>query len=261
MAGEFADEVRVFDLLVEVADEGASCHVAGADLVEVALLGLTGSLIQDCDNSVDSGGVEGFLDEVIVFACTDEREQVARISLLVALHNLDGGRGEVNLDGARALLLGLARDVGDADAVVGVDGVLLCEGEEVATAAAYIALEHEDIPCHLNSWFLAEVTLVEAVTLLGGEVVRCTETLCLDGVLAERVVGGVAHVDAPAPEGTHCAHVGNDGILAALARDFLVSAVLPRVPIFTYRLQGSAVLEFLFLEELVLIAEEVLDKE
>ena len=107
----------------------------GADFVEVALLGLAGCLVQDCDDAVDAGGQECFLDQIIVFACSDEREEVAWISLLVAFHNLHGGRGEVHLDYSRTFVFGLARNVLDACSVFRLDHVVLGEVEKVATPA------------------------------------------------------------------------------------------------------------------------------
>ena len=42
MVGELADEVGVFDLFVEVADEGASCHVRAGHVADRVLLRLLG---------------------------------------------------------------------------------------------------------------------------------------------------------------------------------------------------------------------------
>ena len=41
MAGELADEVRVFDLLVEVTDEGAAGHMGVGDVADGVLQMIT----------------------------------------------------------------------------------------------------------------------------------------------------------------------------------------------------------------------------
>lgn len=233
--------------------------MAGADFVEVALRGFSCCLVPDGDDAVDSDFVEGLFDEVVVLACSDEGEEMARVGFLVAFHDVDGGLGEVDFDGARAFVFGFARDVLDVDAVVCLCHIVFGEVEEVAAAAAYIALEDEDVSCHLDFRHFAKVALVEAVSFFGGEVERGSEALGFDGVFAEGVVGCVSHVDAPSPEGADCAHVGDDGVFAALAGYFFVVAVLPCVFVFAYGLEGCAVFELLFFEEFVLVAKEVFD--
>lgn len=51
------------------------------------------------------------------------------------------GRSEVDLDKARAFLFGLAGDVVDSNAVLGLHDIVFYKGEEVGDTAADVALE------------------------------------------------------------------------------------------------------------------------
>lgn len=65
MSGEFADEVRGFDFFVEIADEGAACHMGAGDVADRVLLELLADGVDGGDDSGDAGSFEGNADEVI----------------------------------------------------------------------------------------------------------------------------------------------------------------------------------------------------
>lgn len=258
VAREFADEVRVFDLLIEVADEGAAGHMRAGDVTDGMLLRLLRSRVDDGDNAIDAGFLESLTDEVIKFSGAIEGEDSVLRSSFVALQNLNGGGCQVHLDYARAFLFCLAGDVLHGDAVVGGDYVVLGEGEEVTDTAADVALEDEDVPCCAEILVVTHIRLVQEVTFLGGEVVGGAILLGAYGILAEGVVLGVAHIHTPAPICTNGAHIADNGIVASLTGSAFMLGVVPGIFVFLDGTQTGAVFHLVRLEEGVLGPEEIL---
>ncbi len=261
MSREFADEVRVFDFLVEVADEGAACHVGAGDVADGVLFGLFGDGIDGGDDSGDAGSFEGDADEVVEFAGGHIWEECVFRLAFVAVHYLDGGGSEVDFDDSRTFFFGLARYVLDGCAVFGGDDVVRCEGEEVADAAANVALEYEYVACEGYFVVSSEVGFEYGVSFFCCEVVRGSEFLGTYRIFTEGVVFRVAHIDAPSPIGSDGTHIGDDGIVAAFKRCAFVLGVFPDIFVFPYGFEDSAVFFFFWLEEFVFVAEEVLDGE
>lgn len=75
MTAEGADEIGVFDFLVEIANEGASSEVTACDFVEGAFLFRTGRWVENSHHTVHSTYGEKLLDSHVVFLRTDKREQ------------------------------------------------------------------------------------------------------------------------------------------------------------------------------------------
>ena len=167
----------------------------------------------------------------------------AALLAFVAFQDLDGSGSQVDLDHARALLFGLGRYVLNGDAVVGGDDVVFGEGEKVADTAADVALEDEDVASGTEVFVIAHIRLIQEVAFLGCEVVGGTVLLGTDGILAEGVILGVAHIDAPAPVSADGAHVTDDGVVAALAGSTFVLGMLPGVFVFLHRFQTHAILQ------------------
>ena len=259
MAGELADEVGVFDFLVEVADEGAACHMGAGDIADGVLLGLLGAGVDDGDDAVYSGLLEGFADEAVERAGGVVGEDGPFGLAVVAAEDFEGGGGEVDFDYSLAFVFGLGGDVVDGGAFVRGDDVLGGEGEEVAYAAADVALEYEDVAGCGDVLVAAEVGSVEGVAFFGGEVVGCAEFLGAYGVFAEGVVAGVAHIYAPAPVGADGGHIGDDGVVAAFFGCSFVGNAVPDVLVFADGLKGVEGFLFGRLEEGVFAAEEFFD--
>ena len=242
MAGELADEVRVFDLLIQVADEGAAGHMRTGDVADGVLLGLLGPGVDDSDDTVDTGLLEGGADEVVELAGAEIGEDGASVRAFVALQDLNGSGCQVHLDYARAFLLCLGGHVLNGDPVIGGDYVALREGEKVADTATDVALEDEDVAGGTEIFIIAHVRLVQEVALFCGEVVGGTVLLGADGVFAEGVILCVAHIDAPAPVCADCAHIADDGVVASLTGSPFVLGVVPGVFVFLHRFETCAVL-------------------
>ncbi len=259
MAGELADEVGVFDFFVEVADEGAAGHMGAGDVADGVLLGLFGAGVDDGDDAVDAGFLEGFADEAVERAGGVVGEDGVFRPAFVAVEDFEGGGGEVDFDYSLAFVFGLGGDVVDGGAPVRCDDVFRGEVEEVADAAADVALEDEDVAGCGDVLVAAEVGLVEGVALFGGEVVGGSEFLGAYGVFAEWVVAGVAHIDAPAPVGADGGHIGDYGVVAALFGGSLVRDAVPDGLVFADGLQGVEVFLSGRLEEGVFVAEEIFD--
>ena len=72
VTAEGADEVRVFDLFVEVADKAAAGQVGGCDFVERADFLFAGGWIIDYDRTGKAGGKEHLFDGDIVLLLRDQ---------------------------------------------------------------------------------------------------------------------------------------------------------------------------------------------
>ena len=147
MSGELSYKVRVFDFLVEIADECASCHVRAGHVANRVLLRLLGDWVDDCNNSVYAGLFHRIADKAIEFSGADEREQAVLILAFVSVQNLDGGRGKVHFYYARAFFFRFARDVMDCNSVFVLHDIVFRESEEVADSTPDIALKYENIAC------------------------------------------------------------------------------------------------------------------
>lgn len=66
MAGELAYEVRVFYLLIQIADKGASGHVAACYVGYALVFGLSIHRIKDRDSPLYATEVENFLYRIVV---------------------------------------------------------------------------------------------------------------------------------------------------------------------------------------------------
>lgn len=232
MAGEFPDEIRVFDFLVEVADEGAACHMGAGDVADGVLLGLFGDGIDGGDYSGDAGSFEGDADEVVEFAGGHIWEECVFCLAFVTVHYFYGGWGEIDFDDSRAFSFGLARDVLNGCSVFRGDDIFGRECEEVADAAADVALEYEDVSCEGDFVVGAEVGFEYDVSFLCCKVIRSPEFLGAYGVFAEGGVFRVAHINAPSPIGSDRTHIGDDGIIAAFKWRAFVMGVFPRIFVF-----------------------------
>ena len=258
MAGEFAYQVRVFDFLVEVAYEGAAGHMRAGHVTDRVLLRLFGDRVDDGNDSFYAGSLETHANQVIELAGGHKREYAVLSLSLVFVQNLNGGRGEVHLDYARILFFCLAWDVVDRNAILRLNDVVLRQGEEVADTAAYVALEHEYVSGEFYFLIIVQIGVVEQVSFLCGEIVRCAVFLGAYRVFAEWVISGVAHIHTPAPICADGTHIGDNGVVAALDRYTLVLGVVPDIFVFLDWLEDGAVFFLLGLKEGVLVPEEFL---
>ena len=76
MAAEGADQVRILDLFVEVADKAAAGQVGGSHFVERADFLFAGGWVIDYDRTGKAGGKEHLLDGNIVFLLRDQRKEL-----------------------------------------------------------------------------------------------------------------------------------------------------------------------------------------
>ena len=241
VTGKLAYEVGVFDFLIEVADEGAAGHMGTGDVADGVLLGLFGAGVHYRDDAVDSCSGEPFTDGDVEFPNAHAGEEVLRVFAFVAVHDFHCGGSQVDFDYALALFLCLFGDVLDGEAVAALDDVGRGEGEKVADAAAYVALEYEDVAGKEQVFIGPQVGFVIAVAFVGGEIDGGAVVLAGDGEFLEGVVGGVAHVHAPVPVGADGLHVVDDGVLGASERGAAVLGVRPGVFVAGHRLEGPVV--------------------
>ena len=66
MAGHRSNQIRVFDLFVQVANEGAASHVAGCYLIDGAFHLQMGKRVNDRDDTVDTCLGQYLTDGIIV---------------------------------------------------------------------------------------------------------------------------------------------------------------------------------------------------
>ena len=80
MAAQLSNEVRVFNLLVKIPDEGSASHVGRCDFVDGFLLLFLCHGVEDGHHAVNLGEFENLLDVEVVLLLGDEREQ-ARVAI------------------------------------------------------------------------------------------------------------------------------------------------------------------------------------
>ena len=85
MSAEGADQVRILDLFVEVADEATAGQVGRCNFVERADFLFAGGGIIYYDRTGKSGGKEHLLDGNIVFLLRNQRKEFIEWLVLISL--------------------------------------------------------------------------------------------------------------------------------------------------------------------------------
>ena len=111
VAAEGADQVRVFDLFVEVADKAAASQVGGCDFVERADILLAGGWIIDYDRKGKACSKEHLLDCDIVLLLRDQREEFIEWTVLISLEYFLCDRVQWHTHCHRATVLCLAWNI------------------------------------------------------------------------------------------------------------------------------------------------------
>ena len=211
------------------------------DIADGVLLGGAGLGVDYGDDAFDAGIGKAFADAGVELPVAHAWEEVLRVFSFVAVHDFNGRGREVDFDHALAVFLGLFGNVLDRQAVAAFDDVGGREREKVADAAAYVALEDEDVAGEAEFFIASQVCLAVDVALLGGEVVGRSVLLAGDGVFLEGVVGCVTHVQQPVPVGADGLHIIDDGVLGAAQRGAAVVGVRPGVFVAGHRLECPVV--------------------
>ena len=90
MAAEGADQVRILDLFVEVADDATAGQVGRCNFVERADFLFAGGWIIDYNRTGKAGGKEHLLDGDIVFLLRDQRKECIEWLVLISLEDFVG---------------------------------------------------------------------------------------------------------------------------------------------------------------------------
>ena len=141
MAGDFGDEVRVLDFLIQIADQNTAGHVGGSDFPDGMFLFLAGYGVQGGHHAIDAGKFDHLLDVSVVILLTNKGKKAPVGLVLVSLQDLQCGGRERDPDRIGTALLCLPRNVFDG----AVDDIGLGHFHQVADAAANEALENEDV--------------------------------------------------------------------------------------------------------------------
>ena len=164
MARERTDEVRIFHLIIKIADEGAASHVAGCDIVDMADDFFVGFRVDDNDLASDSGKCEHGLDILVVLLLSDERKQHFTTWLFIPFDNLQSYFMQRDDDSFRVILAGFCRDIVKLVA----NDIIPSEAHEVADTASDEALEYEDIALAREALGV-EIKMIEMIALLDGK--------------------------------------------------------------------------------------------
>ena len=111
MAGELADEVRIFDLLVEVAYKCLPGKVGTGYICDTFLFVLAGDWVSDCHHSFYAGFVEYGFYGIVVVLLGDEREEFLSVRAFVFLYYGEGSVCEVHFHYIRVFVLCLGGDI------------------------------------------------------------------------------------------------------------------------------------------------------
>ena len=170
MAGHRSNQIRVFNLFVQVADEGAASHVAGRYLIDGAFHLLMGKRVNDRNNAVDTCLGQYLTDGIIVL----EIEVLGKQHLaLVAVQAFNDGHRfcpKRHTDTCPDLVAGLLRNVFQHT----INDVVGCEAHKVTVTASHHALEDEHVAVALQQGVFAEIISQHLVTLGDGQVVWCS---------------------------------------------------------------------------------------
>ena len=90
VAAEGADQVRVLDLFVEVADKAAAGQMGRCNFVERADFLFAGGWVIDYNRTGKAGGKEHLLDSNIVFLLRNQRKEFIEWKVLISLEDFVG---------------------------------------------------------------------------------------------------------------------------------------------------------------------------
>ena len=147
VAAEGANEVRVFDLFVEVADKAAAGQVGGCNLIERSDFLFAGGWIIYHDRTGKAGSEEHLLDCNIIFLLRDQRKEFIERTILISFKYFLCDRVQWYSNCHRATVLCLSCNVLDTS----IYDISLCHLVQVAHTAAYQTLKDEYISLYRQS--------------------------------------------------------------------------------------------------------------
>ena len=193
MAAEGADQVRILDLFVEVADEAATSEVGGSDFVERADLLLAGCGVIDHYRTGKTCSKEHLFDGDVVFLLRDERKQGISRKVFIPFKDFLGNGIQWNTDSNRTAVLGLARDI----LYTFINDIRLCHLVQVTHSASDQTLEHKDVSLNRQCRIRTKVCIIKCVPFLYCYVIWGSIYTFLYGEVRERIVVGLALIDSP----------------------------------------------------------------
>ena len=114
VAAEGADQVRILDLFVEVADKAAAGQMGRCNFVERTDFLFAGGWIIDYNRTGKTCSEEHLFDGDIVFLLRDQREEFIKWKVLISLENFLCNRVQWHTDSHRTAILGLAWNILDS---------------------------------------------------------------------------------------------------------------------------------------------------
>lgn len=112
VAGECPDKIRVFHLLVDIADEGTTGEMTACNLVDMSFLLNACRGIQHCYNTVDATLCKYLFDSIVVLLRTDKwQEHTFTFNARIAFKYIFGALIERHTKHLRAFPFGFVRDI------------------------------------------------------------------------------------------------------------------------------------------------------
>ena len=214
-------QVRVLDLPVKVADEGLACRMGRCHLVQGSCHVLPRLGVEDYDHAVDAHVLEYLLYLLVVAEVREPGEQGV-LQILVAFQYVPRLLVERHAHRIGMLHLRLLRNVLHE----AVHDVGLGQPVQVAHAASYQALEHEDVTVDgIGRSHAAQVGVVHLVPLFECQVERVAVHRPGNLVLIEGVVPCQSALDAPLDDGADTVERARHAILGTLLPDITVLLV------------------------------------
>ena len=156
VAAEGADEVRVFDLFVEVTDKAAAGQVGGCDFVERADFLLAGGWVIDYDRAGKACSKEHLLDCNVIFLLRNQREEFIEWTILISLKYFLCDRVQWHTHCHRTTILCLAWNI----LYTSIYDISFCHLVEVAHTTADQTLTDEYISLYRQSWSGRQISLI-----------------------------------------------------------------------------------------------------
>ena len=114
VAAEGADQVRILDLFVEVADKAAAGQMGRCNFVERADFLLAGGWIIYYNRTGKAGGEEHILYCNVIFLLRDQREEFIEWTVLISLEYFLCNRVQWHTNSHRTAIFGLAWNILDS---------------------------------------------------------------------------------------------------------------------------------------------------
>ena len=156
VSGDFGNQIRIFQLLVEIPNQNAAGHVRAGNFPDRVLLLLSGQRIDDRYFPVYAGKPQHLLDVPIVILSASEGKEAVTLDVWVAFQDFHSCRTEGNPNRDWTSFLCLSRNVFDG----AINHVALLHLEKVANPTTDKTVKDEDVSLDFESGIVRKLCCI-----------------------------------------------------------------------------------------------------